>query len=118
MCESDVVDQAFSLNVPLHCVKTSAHAGKLEKVYSLVSRNASNVVIETVKIAEDSDEVVIRAYETWNKRTSCELSVKGDIKEAHITNLMEENEEEITAVDGKLKLTFHPFEIKTIKIKL
>ena len=118
VCESDVVDQAFSLNVPLHCVKTSAHAGKLDKVYSLVSCNASNVVVETVKIAEDTDEVVIRAYETWNKRTSCEFSVKGDIKEAHITNLMEENEEEIFAVDGKLSLTFHPFEIKTIKIKL
>ena len=104
--------------MPLHCVTTSAHTGKLDNVYSLVSCDKSNVIVETVKIAEDTDEVVIRAYETWNKRTNCALTIKGDIKEAHITNLMEENEEEITAVDGKLNLTFHPFEIKTIKIKL
>ncbi len=116
--QSNVVNEANSLNVPLHCVKTSAHEGKLDKLYSLVSLDAENVVLETVKIAEDSDEVVIRAYETWNKRTKAVLAVNRDIKSAFITNLMEENEEELTAENGKLNLTFNPFEIKTIKIKL
>lgn len=115
--ESNVVNEANSLNIPLHCVKTSAHAGKLENVYSLISLDKNNVVLETVKIAEDSDEVVIRAYETWNKRTKTTFTINGDVKSAYSANLMEENEEELEVIDNKITVTFHPFEIKTIKIK-
>ncbi len=116
--QSNVVNEANSLNFPLHCVKTGAHDGKLDKIYSLASIDKDNIVLETIKLAEDSDEIVIRAYETWNKRTKATYTINGDIKSAFVTNLMEENEEEIEVADNKFTLTFHPFEIKTIKIKL
>ncbi len=114
---SNVVNQANSLNVPLHCVPCGKHDGKLPEIYSLVSVNASNVIIETVKVAEDSDEIVLRAYETWNKRTNCTLTFAEDLKTAFVTNLLEENESELKPEGNKLTVTFKPFEIKTIKFK-
>lgn len=116
--QSDVVAQANSINFPLYCVSADSNSGKLDKEYSFASCNKSNIIVETVKMAEDSDEVVIRLYETWNKTTNCTLTLNKDITSALSTNLLEEKGEDVSFKGNKIDLTFKPFEIKTIKIKL
>lgn len=116
--QSDVVKQGYSLNFPMHCVLTDTHDGSLPTSFSLASVNKPNIIIETLKTAEDSDEMVIRMYETWNQKTDCTLSVCGEIEQAHETNLLEENEQKLFAEGNSIKLSFKPFELKTVKIKL
>lgn len=116
--ESGVVQQAYSLNVPLEAVYSPAHDGSLPTEFSLVCCDRDNVIIETVKKAEDSGDIILRLYETWNKKTDCEIGFSGDVLQAEECNLIEENGEEISFEGKKIKLTFKPFEIKTLKIKM
>ena len=113
---SGVVNEAYDINVPLRSITAEGKSGVLPTEFSLVNVNKSNVIIETVKKAEDSDSVIVRMYETWNRRTSCEVSFGIDIKDAFECNLMEEKDEKLSLSGGKLKLTFKPFEIKTLKL--
>ncbi len=113
---SGVVNEAYDINVPLRSIATEGKSGVLPAEFSLVNVNKSNVIIETVKKAEDSDAVIVRMYETWNSRTDCEVSFGLDVKDAYECNLMEEKDEKLTLSGGKLKLTFKPFEIKTLKL--
>ena len=115
---SDVVKQGYSLNFPLYCAKAEPGEGKLNACYSFVSADAPNVIIETVKKAEDSKDIVIRAYETWNKKTDVTMTFGETIKSAVECNLMEEDEAPLEITDGKIAITFKPFEIKSIKVTL
>lgn len=116
--DSDVVKEGYNVNFPLYAIPQKAREGTLAPEYSLVSCDKENVVIETVKVAEDSDNLVIRAYETWNSKTPATLTFCNAIESATECNLMEE-EDEAVAFDGNiLTATFKPFEIKTFKVKL
>jgi hypothetical protein len=46
------------------------------------------------------------------------MSFGENIKSAVECNLMEEDEGALSVVDGKIALTFKPFEIKSIKVTL
>ena len=96
----------------------SAHEGVLPGEYSLVECDKENVVIETVKVAEDSDNIIVRAYETWNSKTPVTFTFASEIAEATECNLMEEQDEDVQYSGNTLIATFKPFEIKTFKVKL
>ena len=116
--DSDVVKEGYNVNFPLYAIPQKAQEGTLAPEYSLVSCDKENVVIETVKVAEDSDNIIVRAYETWNSKTPVTLTFCDEILSATECNLMEE-EDEAVAFDGNtLTATFKPFEIKTFKVKL
>ena len=114
--QSGVVRQGYDLNVPLRAVAgTGENEGaSLPAAYSLVSADQDNIVIETVKKAEDSNAIVIRLYECWNRKTTASLRFGGKVKRMWKCDLMEEHD---VLLDGAT-LTFKPFEIKTIKVEM
>ncbi len=115
---SDVVKHGYSLNFPLYCVAPESGDGCLGGSYSFVAGDKPNVIIETVKKAEDSRDIVVRAYETWNKKTDVTFNFGSEVKKAVECNLLEENETELVVTDNTVSLTFKPFEIKSIKVTL
>lgn len=117
VASSNVVHEAYSLNAPLYCVRTGANSGLLGSSFSLVKTDKDNIIIETVKRAEDSDALIIRMYETWNTRTDCTLSLGIDVREIYECNLLEEKDS-LLADGSSVSLTFKPFEIKTLKVIL
>ena len=115
---SDVVYEGYNLNVPMYCKAVGVQSGNLPSEYSLVSVDAGNVIIETVKKAEDSDAIIIRCYETWNKKTACEFTFGSYIVSVSECNLLEEKDCELEFIGNKLTAEFKPFEIKTFKVIL
>ena len=115
--DSDVVKEGYNVNYPLYAVFSKAKEGTLPEEYSLVGCDRDNVVIETVKIAEDSDSMIIRAYETWNSKTPATLTFCSEIETATECNLLEEEDESVAFTGNTLSATFKPFEIKTFKVK-
>ncbi len=115
--DSAVVREAYNVNFPMYAVPVKAQKGTLSNEYSLVSAMDDNVVIETVKVAEDSDEIIVRAYETWNAQTSTRISFCDEIESATECNLLEEDDVAVDFVNNSFETTFKPFEIKTFKIK-
>lgn len=118
VASSDVVSEGYSLNVPLYCAASNAHDGTLSGTMSLVKADKSNIIIETVKKAEDSDALIVRLYETWNRKTDCTVTFGGKIASASVCNLLEEKDEKAEFTGNAVPLSFRPFEIKTLKVTL
>ena len=116
MIQANVREHAYDFNFTAPVESIPAQNGSLPSSMSLFHISASNVVIETIKKAEDSDDVILRLYEAENKRTECKLDVAFPLAEAVQTNLMEEVEYTLPMTGSTVKLTMLPFEIKTIRI--
>ena len=112
-----VRNHAYDFNFHAPVVLVGKQEGSLPGTYSMLSISAPNVVIETVKKAEDSDDIVVRMYEAENKRTNCVLHTGVNVTGCTETNLMEEPEQELPVESNGIALTFRPFEIKTIILR-
>jgi alpha-mannosidase len=112
------VQMAFDLNVPFYTKVEKAHPGCLPPDYSAFTLDQENVVLETVKKAEDSDNIIIRLYECYNQRTKVRLSCGGKFSEAWDCDLMENNLQPLTGMENQLEFEIMPYEIKTFKLKI
>lgn len=112
ICDSKVVNEAYECNVP--CTVLNGYAE--EKSYIKVSQ--SNVIIDTVKQAEDSgDDIIIRMYEAMNTYTECNIEFDFDIREVYETDMMENNIGELKIDNRTVNLKLKAFEIKTLRIR-
>ena len=106
----NVIEPAYAFNY-----KPVQVAG-VREIPSLISADKPNLVIETLKACEDSENAFIaRVYEAEGGFTHGKLSLSFAPKAVELTNMLEETQEALPASDT-LELTFRPFEIKTIKI--
>jgi alpha-mannosidase len=108
-----VVRPAYELNVPI-----LALVGSKEAPASLVSVDAPNVLVESVKWAEDEDALILRLYEAEKSTTFATLTFGMPVQTAVEVNLLEEDPEELPLDGRSLTLQFHPFEIRTLKLTL
>ena len=84
---------------------------------SYASVDQRNVILETVKEAENGSGTVLRLYEFENARTKTVLHVPAGVTRAYSTNLLEEIEEELPVENGQVAFTIKPYEIKTILLQ-
>jgi alpha-mannosidase len=113
--ESGVVQTAYELNYPLKAFEVKKQNGSLGDEYSLLSCNKDNFIVETIKKAEDSDAIIARGYESYNKRTDITLKFGFDVKKAYICDLMENETEELDINNNSVNFIAKPFEIITVK---
>lgn len=92
--------------------------GNLPAAYSLFSVNQENVVIETVKKAEDSDSVIVRMYECCNRRSEVTLRSGAPIQSAAFCNIMEEEDQPAHTDGREIQFCIYPYQIVTLKLKL
>lgn len=71
--EGGTVQKALNLNVKARAVKGAA----AKENWSFLSVDKANVVLETVKKAEDGDGIIVRLYEVNNSRTPVTLASAG-----------------------------------------
>lgn len=111
--DSHVVQESYELNCPV-IVKAGKAVDK-----SLLRVSASNVIVETVKCAEDgSGDIIVRMYESKNSYTNCKLNFGFDVKEAYITNMLEENVEKVEVQNNSVELRFKAFEVVTLRVRV
>lgn len=118
---AEVVRRGYELNVPTPSVPVPSRArGDVASRVSLVTTEAPNLVIETVKKAEDSDALVVRLYEAFNQRGRGVLRFDRPVLEARCVDLLERGPDgDAPCVDGEtVAFDYGPFEIKTVWIRL
>ena len=111
-----VVQMAYDLNAPMTAIAVGAQDGILPESYSFVSVAAANVLVDTVKKAEDSDALIVRMYEAYNKRVDATLSFAFQPKRVVLCDLMERELKETEINGNSIHISAKPFEIITIKI--
>lgn len=107
-----VIRHAYQLNYPVRQGQTEA-----DTLPALFSIDQSNVICEAVKPCEDVQHAyIIRLYEAEGTSCSATLHLQHDLCDVIETNMLEENIRHMGAA-ADVPLTFHSFEIKTLKIK-
>ncbi len=109
-----VIKPAYELNYPALVFNGSINSDNSK---SLLSIDADNVIIETVKPAEDGNGFIARVYETEGTYTICNLAFNSSLKSVFKTDMLEYKDEPIMAENNSIALNFKPFEIKTLRFK-
>ncbi len=108
-------------NAPLLVQFEPAHAGELGRTFSALNVEPANVVVEAVKKAEDSKELIVRLYETGGKAADSVLSFNRAPQAARETDMLEWDKyvaPKSFVIEGKkIKVPVAPHEIKTIRVK-
>ena len=112
--ESDVVRQGYELNVK------PVVAGGAAPTFSALTIDKGNVILDTMKPAEDgSGDIILRLYESKKAAVTAEVTLSDLLQgeKVYLCDMLENCKEEIPVENGVLPLDFHTFEIKTIRIK-
>ena len=109
---------AAELNSPLRALRPAKHVGDELPVTSWLKLDTGQVIVDSVKKAEDDDGVIVRMVETHGGRCRCELTTSLSVSATVETNLMEEEERELPIRDGRVALQFTPFQIRTLKLRV
>jgi alpha-mannosidase len=110
-----VVQAAYALNAPVHAVLVEPHDGVGTRA-PLVWCEDRNIVVESVKKAEESDSIVVRMYECHNARGRAELLSGRPIARAERVNLLEEAVSEVAFTTQGVEFEYKPFEIITLRL--
>ena len=112
--DADIVRKAYAFNNPMLAKEINNSDGELAQSFSLIKTENKNIIIDTVKKAEDSENIIIRIYESQNIKDKIKLSFGIDIKKLYLCDLLENIEKEIEVKDNTAVLDVNNFEIITL----
>ncbi|HYN89310.1 MAG TPA: alpha-mannosidase, partial [Ardenticatenaceae bacterium] len=120
------ISAAYALNDPLIVADVRSVAGAVadrtgfrkpvRSGLSFLSVDQPNIVVETVKRAEDGRGVIVRMYESQRRRGQITLRTGFKLAGAWRTNLLEEDQAALEAGDDQVKLFVRPYEIVTLRL--
>ena len=123
--DENTVAEAYALNDPVIVYGSSGDRefvaetrNMVNNRQSLVATNCSNIVIETIKRAEDGNGIIVRLYENQRQRGKFTLTTAFPITQAWRANILEENQEPIPVNGNHLKYQIKPYQILTLRLKL
>jgi alpha-mannosidase len=115
---SDVIQAAYDLNNPLilRRLNNSGFGSRLYRANFLAYVDRPQVVIETVKQAEDGNGIILRLFENERSRGKVTLHAGFDVAQARIVNLLEEDIEPVDVDGNIIRLDLKPYQIVTLRL--
>lgn len=109
---------AYALNDPVVAARGTGRAvehtpAALEGMLRL---DRSNIVIETIKQAEDGRGVIVRFYEARRQRGPLSLTASFPLAEAWLTNLLEEDQTRLEVNGNRVTMSIRPYQIVTLRL--
>ena len=117
--EGQVDRAAYGLNIVPLCseLDTSNADAQLPTTYSLLQVDSQCVIVEVLKQAEDSDNLILRTFDSHGSRQAVKFSTAAALKSIAETDLLEEQPEPV-AQEGQHCFVerYRPYEIKTHRL--
>ena len=112
--------EAYLLNDPILVYRSKDRRSEspISNLQSLIFISSPNAIIETIKRAEDGNGIIVRLYESQRKRGPVQLRAGFGLAAAWETNLLEENEAELSVENDTVTLNLKPYQIMTLRLKL
>ena len=105
--------------MPLLLADSPKQQGKLPSKFSFLSLEPENLVIHTVKKAEQDDALVVRIYETEGKPTTiAQLRTFLSVKISSLCSLLEVEEKPLGTQEHKVEFSVKAHEIVTLKLNI
>jgi alpha-mannosidase len=108
--ESGVLAEAHRFNAPLRWTAS------VDSTQSLVAVDDPNLVLDTVKRAEDSDAVVLRLYEAHGARGAARLHLGFPFATARLADGLEEDGDPLELDGDAVVLPYGPHQLLTVKL--
>ncbi|MCI3223761.1 glycoside hydrolase family 38 C-terminal domain-containing protein [Streptomyces sp. NP-1717] len=108
----EAIAGGYALNLPLRPARADAR--------SLVEIDTTDVVVESVKLADDrSGDVMVRLYEACGGTVRARLSAGFPLAAVFECDLLERPERELAhpSAEGTVDLRFRPFQIRTVRLQ-
>ena len=116
--EAGVIEQAYALNVPLLVRSVAAKSGTLPATHSFFSTDRAGVTIESIKVAEDGQGLILRLYESRGSRGPVRISTTLPVRKVERTDLLERPIGPMELIDNSVCCELKPFEILTLRFKV
>ena len=95
-----------------------AHSGRLPMETSLVAPDREGLFVDTIKLAEDDDRLVVRCYEGHNTRGPARLRFGVPTATAREIDLLERDEGPASLSDSTLTFDIAPYEVRTFAVEV
>lgn len=116
--EGGTVQEAYKLNQKLTLCDIGAQNAVLPEKMSMINCDCDNIIIETVKLAEEDNSVVVRLFDVYNRKSSPTIFFNFDVKNAYISDLLENTQAKLDVCNNSVKLDVSNFEIITLKLEI
>ncbi|MFA5263938.1 MAG: glycoside hydrolase family 38 C-terminal domain-containing protein [Opitutaceae bacterium] len=117
--QGGVPAQAARLNQPLRAFQSPAHPGLLGRVFSLLRLSSGQVTLQSVKKAEDGDEIVIRLRElTGRPAVGMRLAAAAPIEAAREIDGQERALGTASVTQGELAFDLTGYGLRAFALKL
>jgi alpha-mannosidase len=111
-----VTQRGHELNYPLITLADSPHQGTLPVTYSFLSIEPQNLIAEAVKKAEDSNNLILRIYETEGKSTTAKVTLALPADAVHQVDLLENPLKEIKTGGTSFQVPVGAYSIESFKL--
>lgn len=108
--------EAYDLNAPLRVLP--AVRAPSRPSFPHIQTNCKNVILETVKPANDGNGIIVRLFEAHGKATTTQLEFGVGVTSCEIVTIFETPDRSIEADGPMIDLTFTPFQIMTVRVVL
>jgi alpha-mannosidase len=111
--------KGYEINHPLEALVASKDKSELRSLpekLSFVSVEPSNIVVSCVKLAEDSDHVILRIYDATGDGGKAVIRLGFQASDVAETDLMEREVSKVKSRHGCVRLGLRPNDIRTLKI--
>ena len=115
--EAETVKEAYLLNNPMVAICATGAGGQMPERLSLVDHDHRNIMVESVKKAEDNDDTIIRLYEFENRRTNVHLHLHKKASKIWLCDLMENREMLLAENAQEVIVPAESFGILTLRIE-
>jgi alpha-mannosidase len=116
--KADTVQRGYEFNCPLIALLVDPHPGELPSSYSFFKSSPSNIILVTVKKAEDRESLILRLYEAEGTPSPAQIEFFRRPKKVFGLDLLENRQQVLSLEKSSLFLEFGKSEIKTIEIVL
>jgi alpha-mannosidase len=112
------IRHGYEYNYRLQAMQVEPHTGAMPPSWSFASSDAENVILTTMKKAEDSNGLVLRFYDWAGKDATVRWRVPAGAVSATVVNLMEQPQGAALPVSGgdAFSVPVHPFEIQSVRV--
>lgn len=113
-----ILQKAYLLTNPLEVFPVRNGSGEISEC-SMVHCDSDNMIIETIKRAEDNNGTIVRAYECNNTRGRARFikNPESGIEKAALCSILEKDEERLPINSRGVEVFYHPYEILTIRMQ-
>lgn len=114
--EANTVQRGYEFNYPLLAIFTDSHPGELPPSFSFFKASPSNIILVTIKKAEDRENLILRLYESEGKESEALVEFFHRPKKIYELDLMENRLHPVPFKKNSLSLKFGKSEIKTLEL--